>query len=89
MADPTVKPIAVWEVTDARDNLTAVEKVEFDNIMPTQQIMNASIIVWKRMVIPAAPEFVSQIDTYGPFFTLEPGENMMDLLMMIKEEESS
>ena len=79
LADPTVKPIAVYlrEVTAVRDNLTAAEKVEFDNIMPTQQTMNASIHVWKRMVIPAAPEFVSQIDTTGPFFTLESGENMV------------
>ena len=80
MLSSSVKPIAIYfkDVNSVRDNLSAAEKVEFDNIMPTQQTMNASILVWKRMMmIPAASEFVSQIDTTGPFFTLESGENMV------------
>ena len=80
LADPTIKPIAIYlrEVNAVRDNLSAAEKVEFDNIMPTQQTMNASILVWKRMMmIPAASEFVSQIDTTGPFFKLGSWENVL------------
>ena len=73
-------------VNAVRDNLSQAEKVEFDNYMPTQVTMNASIFVWKRMVIPAAPACVSDIDTTGPFFTLDNGEN---IIMMIPTEGSS
>ena len=79
LADPTIKPSAVYqsEVFRVRDTLTDGEKVEFDNLMPTQHIMNSSIFAWKWMVIPAAPECVSEIDTTGSFFTLDNGENMV------------
>ena len=79
LSDPTVRPSAVYhsEVFRVRDTLSDGEKVEFDNLMPTQHTMNSSIFAWKRMVIPAAPECVSELDTSGPFFTLENGENMV------------
>ena len=53
------------------------ENQEFDNLMPSQHIINSGIFAWKRMVIPAVPECVSKLVTAGPFFTLENGENMV------------
>ena len=48
--------------------------------------MNSSIFSWKRMVIPAAPECLGDIDTAGPFFTLEDGESMVKHDSMINED---
>ena len=88
LADPTIKPSAVYqrEVFAVRDGLSDAEKIEFDLLMPTQHTMNSSIFAWKRMVISAAPECLGDIDTSGPFFTLEDGESMVKHDSMINED---
>ena len=79
MADPTLKPSVVYneEVFRVRDTLSETERVEFDNLMPTRSVMNASIFKWKRLVIPSSPDSIGDIDVSGPFFSLESGENMV------------
>ena len=87
LADPTIKPSTVYqtEVFQVRDGLTPADQVEFDNLMPTRSTMNSSIFVWKRQVIPAAPDCVGDIDTMGPFFTLESGESMVKYDTLIND----
>ena len=80
LSDPTIKPLAVYnsEVFKVRDTLeTDTDKVEFDNMMPAKSAINSSIFKWKREVIPAAPDLIQDIETTGPFFTLESGESMV------------
>ena len=80
LADPTIKPLSVYnsEVYRVRDEFeNEADKIEFDNLMPTKSAMNSSIFKWKREVIPAAPDLIEDIDTSGPFFTLESGESMV------------
>ena len=88
LRDPTLKPSAVYhqEVFNVRDTLSPGERVEFDLLMPTQHTMNSTIFAWKRMVIPAAPECVADIDTSGPFFTLEDGECMVKYDTLVNED---
>ena len=80
LADPTIKPSTVYneEVHRVRDTIVEeADRVEFDESMTTRFSMNASIFKWKRQVIPAEPEFIEDLQTTGPFFTLESGESMV------------
>ena len=79
LADPTLKPTSLYneEVFKVRDQLSEADRVEFDNLMPTRQILNASIFKWKRRVIPPSPECIGDLDVSGPFFTMESGESIV------------
>ena len=90
LEDPTIKPSVVYssEVFRVRDNLSEADKIDFDCLMPTQSVLNASIFGWKRQVIPANPDTVEEIDITGPFFTLESGESMVKHDSFINEDRS-
>ena len=45
-------------------------------MMPSRSALNPSIYAWKRLVIPPNPELPGDIDSSGPFFLTQSGENI-------------
>ena len=78
LANPTMKPSAVYnaKVDEVRDTLAEGPKEEFDQMMPSRSALNPSIYAWKRLVIPPNPELPGDIDSSGPFFLTQSGENI-------------
>ena len=44
--------------------------------IPTLATLNSPIFSWKRLVILPQPDCLQNIDTTGPFFLKENGENI-------------
>ena len=74
---PSIKPSVVYieEVNRIRDCLSEADKLEFDQMMPTQTTLNPSIFAWKRVLWPPNPDLVSKIDIECDIFQLN-GENI-------------
>ena len=74
---PSIKPSVVYieEVNRIRDSLSEADKLEFDQMMPTQTTLNPSIFAWKRVLLPPNPDSVSNIDIECDIFQLN-GENI-------------
>ena len=46
------------------------------------------IFTWKRLVIPANPEYIKDIETQGIFFTLKSGENINKFDVYVQDAEN-